>query len=336
MTKLNLPGAVAQAAAHTDMNVADNSAPVPRDDDHQRPAPADPDLSALTPQQRDQHHVRQLYAVVKHDGLNGVAAYVQRYPEAAKVVVKPNPATFIPKPPGYAAAVSQIVGGWLTEDGATERTNRQDVATLNAHVGGSRFNPNTYFSREFGERERERLAKVFAARGFALPADATTLSKVKKAAKAARAGTLPGAEAFGSIGTLSGGLMSIGGATFDVKPHGSHDCIRLNVNGDRVRLRVDAIREFLMLTGLLRDTGDTPFSSDVVSRRTGPQAQIGQDQPPAADSLPENWSRAATTAMTDPQSPGELVRDTLEMSFDELAAANAEAKARREYQKNTP
>ena len=335
-----LPSAVAEAAAQTDMNVPDSSAPVPHNGEH-RAAPAGPDLSSLTPQEVAKHHARQLYGVVRWDGLNGAAAYKEKHPEAAQVVVKAHAATFIPKPPGYDAAVSQIVGGWLTEDAAAERTNRQDVTTLNASVGGSRFNPNNHFSKPIGAQQRARLKQLFAARGFLLPVEADTLSKVKRAAKAARAGTLPGADAFGSIGTLANGLLSIGGASFAVERHGPHDCIRLPVNGDRVRIRVDAIREFLMLTGLLRDAGTTPSSTNVVSGRTGPQVQFEQENDPLADTLPENWSRSSTTTGAEDQSPGELdpgaaLISPLEQKIDSLIAAQRELERKREARLSFP
>ena len=62
-----------------------------------------------------------------------------------------------------------------------------------------------------------------------------------------------------------------------------------------------------MLTGLLRNAGATLSSSNVVSKRTGPQAQIGQEHDRLAETLPENWSTSATIGGAEDQSPGELV-----------------------------
>lgn len=309
--------AVASAAAHIDMNAADNREPAPQHCRQHTWSKLDAELAPLSPEEQDKVLARHLYGVLRWEGLNGQTAFVQRYPRAARLITDVAPRVSIPKPPGYTAAVTRMVGGWLSEVGAAERTNREDVTALNRSLGSGNFNPDNHMSRPLGGQVRNKISDLFAARGFTLPDAAKTLSQVKQAAKAALAGTLADATAFGSIGTVSGQTLNIGGQVFNIEPHNGHDSIRVTLNGKRVRLRLDALTEFLRQAGLLGEPCSTPIYTNVVRGRTGPKLENEQSEAAQPDTLPESWPQASTPPE---QSTVEPAPDPLEMTDSELAA----------------
>jgi len=211
----------------------------------------EPDLSKLSPDERRRHHVQAMREIRFNGSPADVRAYQARHPETAAYKVRSVVTVAAPKPAGYADAVAGMVGQWLSSAEALRQTNQADVAALNALFGGQRFNPANYLNRPVDKALLTRIAGLFDQRGHRLPADADTLAKIKKAAKAARAGTLPGATAFGGIGTLSGAVLTIGGEAFRIVPQHGHRYVRFYMAGKEARLRLDLLTTFLGQSGLL-------------------------------------------------------------------------------------
>ena len=282
----------------------------------------DPPPIGLTAAQLDGHHARNLHGIRNWQGQDGVNRYTDLYPEAGRIYSKATITVSVPKPPGYIDAVSRIVGGWLTDDSAAQQTNRLDVAALNADFGGRQFNPDNHFSKPVGAKLRTRLSTLFEQRGFILPETANTLSKVKQAAKAARAGKLRSARAYGTIGNLSDDLLTIGGKSFRVEQHQGHACLRLTLDGHRSRLRLDDVTEFLRSTGLLEAAQGSPSSSLTYGyKRTGHEPEIGCQKEGEATSLQRTGNEpTGRLALREPASHVRADTDPLELSAADLEA----------------
>ena len=83
-------------------------------------------------------------------------------------------------------------------------------------------------------------------------------------------------------------------------------------------MRLDALKEFLQVTGLSGQAGISPLSSNVVRRRTGPKVDLGHKTEALPDNLLENWPQEVSTA---PEPTGELAPDPLEMTAEALTEA---------------
>lgn len=286
---------------------------LPADLDH------NPDLSALSPGERLKFLRQAMVAAFHNGGWPAVRALRERYPAAAGLSLKVDAFAFQPKPKGYYDAVGKMVGTWLTDSAATQGSNRQDVAALSAELGGPP-RPGNELSKAMNKTTRDRCRAVFAAKGLTLPETAKTLSQVKAAARAARAIAQPEATPFGTIGAITGDTLAISGATFRIDRHG-HDYIRLTVNGQRQRLRLDALQEFLRQAGLLDfQPGDTPFTT-YGRGNIGPKAEMAANEGEAAEPVRETWPAAVTSPDT---LPGTLAHDpapTLSERITRLAAA---------------
>lgn len=288
----------------------------------------DPDLSALSADDRRRHHTRQLRSVALHQGIDGVNAYKARYPEAASIRIHSAPVAFSRKPKGYPAAISGLVEAWFESDDALGQSNRADVERLNDKLGAS-FNPANQFSKPLSASMLRKVQHVFAQRGARLDVrQATTMSKVRQAVKAAKAAGGSSAVPLGSWGIRSGDTLAVGGQSFAIEQHNGHECIRLPVNGSRIRLRLDALAEFLSLTGLApADPGGPPptlLYKSIVELAPNAKSRVGGD--PLADILPENWPQADYAPE---QSPGELAPDcptpTLSERIRAISAARCTA-----------
>lgn len=333
MTTNNPFAAVIVAAAHhTDMNAADNGEATSHPGARLADNAPKPNLSTVSPDGSPSRHIRGLRTAYLSDGPPGVREYKQRHPDAAGLAYLADVTVFRPKPPGYPDAVAQMVGGWLTSDDALSRTNRLDVEAINAMFGGRRFNPNNHLNKHVGKELKERLRGLFAQRGHILPKSADTLSKVKKAAKAAKAGTLLDASAFGTIGTLAGDRLIIGEASFRInRVHQGHDYVRLNYGGSTVRIRLEYLTEFLRQSGLLGlDTQKHPLYSTSRVGELGMAAAIegnlpgelgmGRDPLELDYPKPDNLTRELGMGVTtEGNLPGELGMDANEAKPPSLA-----------------
>lgn len=288
----------------------------------------DPDLSALSADDRRRHHTRQLRSVALHQGIDGVNAYKVRHPEAASIRIHSAPVAYIRKPSGYSAAISGLVEAWFQSDDALGQSNRADVERLNDKFGTS-LNPSNQFSKPLSAPILRKLQDVFAQRGAHLDVrQVTTMSKVRQAVKAAKAVAGASAVPLGSWGTRTGDTVTVGGQTFAIEQHNGRECIRLLVNGSRMRLRLDALAEFLSLTGLApADPGGPP--PILLYKSIGelaPNAKSGVESDPLADILPENRPQAEYAPE---QSPGELAPDcptpTLSERIRAISAARCTA-----------
>ena len=210
-----------------------------------------PDISRFTPDERRKALAEAMREIRFHGSPADVREFQEQYPETKDWLTKSTVTVSVPKPPGFYDAIDRMVGGWLTSPDALRQTNRADVEALNANFGGKRFNPANFLNRTLTAWQRERIGGLFEQRGYRLPDAATSLAKVKHAAKAAQAGTLPDATAFGTIGTLAGGKLTIGGKAFSVVTSLGHDYVRFHCGGKEARFRLDLLTDFLRQCGLL-------------------------------------------------------------------------------------
>jgi hypothetical protein len=197
------------------------------------------------PAERLKHHRKAIAATAFNQGMDGVKDYKDRHPEAAPIKVQMNTVAYAAKPKGYADYLATLVDTWIADPATLASSNTADVTALNAHFGGTRFNPANHFSKAISGRLRAKLAAVFEQRGHALaPDDAATLSKVKAAAKACALRDTA-RRPFGKLGTISGNRLTIGTRSFPVEKHNGHDCARVTIGGARYRLRLDALEAIL-------------------------------------------------------------------------------------------
>lgn len=314
---------------------------IPADASHE------PDLSNLSPDERRRHHVKAMRAIRFNGSPEDVRAYQARYPETASYKARSIVTVAVPKPAGYADAVVSMVGRWLASDDALRQTNQADVAALNARFGGQRFNPANFLNRPVGKPMLERLRALFEQHGQRLPAEADTLAKIKKAAKAARAGNLPDAAAFGSIGTLAGETLTIGSQSFRLVAQHGHQYVRFYTGGKEARLRLDVLTAFLGQSGLLggsrgnpsfssiREEGETVTgraSASILPGETGTDGSAPAPDRQSAESLPGETGtdgghlslseRIARLTAAPASSPPDQTSgsDPLEMSAADLAA----------------
>jgi hypothetical protein len=158
-----------------------------------------------------------------------------------------------------------------------------------------KFNPNNHFTKPLSATLIGRLAEVFAKHGVHLDTDkAISMSKVRAAVKAAK-GRKSAGISFGGIGHIAGGRLIVGNQRIRIEEHNGHSCVRMTVGDSRVRLRLDALAEFMALIGL----EGFPALYSSIENRTGelaPGAQKAVEADPLNDDLPENR----------PQSPGEI------------------------------
>lgn len=283
----------------------------------------EPSLSRLTPDDRRKHHLQAIRQIRFNGSPADVRAYQERHPETAGYRARSIVMVSAPKPPGYNDAVASMVGGWLTSDQARRKSNTADVTALNSALGGGeRFNPANYLNRPLGPALRKRVAGLFAQRGCYLPADANTLAKVKKAAKAAALGDCPDATAFGSIGTLTDGILTIGGKAFRVVEQNGKEHVRFYRDGTDARLRLDLLTEFLSQSGLLdADRGNPSLLLFTREGESGSDAALAPVRPVESGSDATTEPQPAPCAPSRPVESGSggAAVDPLELTPEELA-----------------
>ncbi|MDZ4307179.1 hypothetical protein [Allopontixanthobacter sp.] len=210
------------------------------------------DLASLTLAERMKHHQRQLRSITLYHGISGANAYKARFHEAVPLLIHSAPVAYRRKPKGYPAALANMVNEWFDSETAVAQSNRADVGRLNCKLGSS-FNPANHFSKPLPAALLRKLAELFSQRGAHLDVrQAKTISSVRKAVKAAKVVAGGAAVPMGAWGTRSGGMLAIGCHSFAIEQHNGHECIRLTVEGSRPRIRLDALGEFLSLTGLVQ------------------------------------------------------------------------------------
>lgn len=283
----------------------------------------EPDLSRLNPDDRRKHHLKALREIRFYGSPADVRAYQARYPETAGYMARSIVTVSAPKPPGYNDAIASMVGGWIVSEEARSNSNTADVAALNATFGGEQFNPANFLNRPLGASLRKRVADLFTQRGCHLPAAANTLAKVKKAAKAAAAGASPDATAFGSIGTLASGTLTIGGKAFRIVEQHGKEHVRFYRHGTDARLRLDLLTEFLRQSGLLDAGGENP--SLLLFTIEGESGSGAAPAPVRPGETGTDTSEQPQTITCPESRPGETGSDSpavdpLEMTPDELAA----------------
>lgn len=205
----------------------------------------DVDLSGMTPGQRQRHHTQELRSIAFYRGKDGADAYRKRHPDAQSIRLNLNALAYAPKPTGYGAAVESMVSHWFDSDTALAATNKADVERLNARLETDRFDPGSHFSKPMSPALRKRVAAIYERRGATLSPSVKTLSAAKRAVRAFKAGSLPGAMAIGSVGRRTGDALAIGQRTFPIVRHGDRDCIRVTAGGKTQRVTLDIIEAIL-------------------------------------------------------------------------------------------
>ncbi len=262
-------------------------------------------LADLSPTERLKRHQRALRSVALHQGIDGVQAYKARFPEAAALRIHSAPVAYKPKPAGYSAAIVDLVRRWFDDAGALGITNRADVEGLNKLLGTT-YNPANHFSKPLPASVLRKLAALFTDRGATLDIrQIRTLSQVRKAVRAVRAGDSTGAVPMGRWGSREGDTLVVNGHAFAIERHNGHDCIRLTVDGPRLRLRMDALAEFLSQTGLA-PASLPPITTTCSIGELAPDPLEAPSSTPSYGYLPENWPHSERTQ---PPAPGELVPD---------------------------
>lgn len=273
-----------------------------------------PDIAGLPPDARRAHHRRALQSIAFHRGIDGVAEYKLAHPDAAPIRVNMSAVAYAPKPRGYADAMADTVTEWFRSEAALAASNRADVDRLNSHFGQGRFHADTHFSKPLPASLRQRIAKVFQDAGATLPPAAQTMSAVRQAVRAFKAQSLSGARPFGSIGTRTDDMLTIGGQSYAISTNGKRECIRFRLNGEVRRLYLDDV---LAIANLLAAPSETPAITYYVSN-------IGEcDYSP--ETVPHDPLRGVEIGECD-YSPGDCDY-SLSERIRRLAAANRQAPA---------
>lgn len=238
------------------------------------------------------YHTKRLRVICYVDGIDGVRRYKTKFPEANIIQVRATTFAFQPKPQGYGDHLCRLVDNWFQSDTALAETNRADVDRLNDAMHPRRFNPDNHFTKPLSPNLAEKLADVFAKHDAHLDTDKPlSMSKVRAAVKATK-GKRSAGRPFCGVGHIAGDQLIVGVESFRIEEHNGHDCIRIMVNGSRVRLRLDALAGFI---GLVELGGDFSLSSSI-ENRTGEPAPSSATDPkpdPLTDILPKNWPQPA-------------------------------------------
>ena len=211
-----------------------------------------PDTASMTPAERREHHRRELQNIGYCEGTEGIARYRKQHPDAAGIQVKMQSIGYVPKPKGYAECLTQMASHWLDSIIALASTNAADVRRLNVRLGSS-FPEASHFSKPLPGYILTAIAEACADRGVALHKAANSMGKIRKAIRAGTAKTTPGATPIAGLGHRNGSTLTSGSENFAIERHHEHDCIRVMVDGQRVRLRLDALAAFVSMTGLGHD-----------------------------------------------------------------------------------
>jgi len=253
---------------------------------------------------RMKYHRKRLPGIQHEYGSSGVSQYRARFPEANKVLLKPQwPVAFEPKPKGYDAFLCKMVDTWFISERYLHESNRDAVERLNIAMAPARFNPNNHFSKPLSDGRIKKLAEIFTKHGAHLDTSKPmSMSQVREAVKVAKAGQSAGTP-FANVGHVIGSQLVVGIQRFTIIQHNGHACIRLMVNGARVRLRLDALADFIGVTGL----GMLPqITSNVVMGELAPNAEIDVPDPLAGIAAEQSPGELAPNDGSPQKSPGEL------------------------------
>lgn len=227
---------------------------------------------------RMSRHTKRLRVIQYVSGIEGVAAYKAKYPEAKSIQTRASTIAFQPKPEGYADFLCGQVDAWFISDVALAETNRAAVERLNRAVHPRRFNPDNHFSKPLSGTLLSKMADVFAKHGCHLDTSKPlSMAKVRAAVKAAK-GKRSAGRPFGSIGRIADGQLIIGDQSFTIQRNGNRECIRPTINASKRRLYLDEMEWMLSLYPSYEiRIGDRDYSAE-----TAPEADR------LADILPEN------------------------------------------------
>jgi hypothetical protein len=234
------------------------------------------DLSKMNYNDRMKHHTRQLNTIARYDGLNGVQAYQARYPETASLRMEGRHIIYAPKPSGYMAAITGMVGLWFDSAIALAATNRADVERLNSKLGTA-YDPDRFFSRKLTPSIRKRLEEIFDKRGAVLPEGAASITAVRQAVKAYRAGTGSNVKPFGKVATRTPRTLTIGTRAFAIETHNGREGIRLTVDSKRERVSLTAIKELLSGLETEGNRNEPRPSMYIHTRELAPNPETGQE-----------------------------------------------------------
>lgn len=266
------------------------------------------------------YHVKRIRLIQFSEGIDGVRRYKDKWPEAGSIQVKASAVAFQQKPKGYDDALCSLVRLWFASDLAIAETNRATIARLNERLQ-SNFDPDRHFSVPLSAKRLDKIAAIFSEHGAHLDTRRVqTMSEVRAAVKAARGLAVPG-RSFARIGRIAEGQLVCGNQVFRIEQHSGHDCIRVPVNGSRVRLRLDALAEFISAVGLVSGGGigyPPEYLLSVAIREPAPNAETGTADPlpdPLSDHPAEELAPTVEAASSDPLAEPALV----EKSPEELA-----------------
>lgn len=293
----------------------------------------DIDLSKMNYNDRMKHHTKQLRTILFLHGIEGARAYKEKYPEAKSIWIDIKTNASQPKPKGYAAALLNIVDGWLQSDTALTATNRADVERLNSKLETDRFNPSTHFSKPLSPPIRNKIAAIMEAHGARLPASAESMSAVRKAIQAFKANGQSEAQPFAAIGSRTGDSITLGNRKFRIEDYRGRACIRVTTGGVTQRLYLETIEA--LLSGFSESQpGDNLSSSivytigELVSAPKSDAVTVNLDNPetsspgdidlptPADEPAPSLYDRIARLAANNraaPIMPADNGRDILEL-----------------------
>jgi hypothetical protein len=171
------------------------------------------------------------------------------------------------------------------------------VARLNEKLGAA-FNPDTAFSKPLSGSVLRKLQELFAERGVRLDTrQVTTLSKVRRAVKAARLQGGGGAVPFAPHASRRGKDLLVGTSNFRIEQYRDRECIRVTADGATQRLYLPTV--VALLAGLPGETAPTRPSDPL------PQRGIGELVSSVSEPLEKGNPPSPETS-----SPGELEADT--------------------------
>lgn len=220
--------------------------------------------------ERMKQHRKNLRGIAFYQGLDGVAQYKAEYPEAAPIRVDLNAIAYTAKPKGYDAYLSSLAERWLLNGTAIGSSNAEDVKQLNERFATS-FPPSKHFSEPLSKGRLNKIKAAFAHRGVPLDIKhSNTMSKVRSAAKAARAQQNPDRH-LAKVGVIADNILVMGGQPFRVERNGDRECIRVLIGGKRRRLYLE---ELVWIADRL--VGADPLDTTTV-RSMGDMAYSGSD-----------------------------------------------------------
>lgn len=211
--------------------------------------------------QRMKQHRKNLRSVAFHQGIDGVAQYKMRFPEAASIRIDVSTLAYSPKPAGYDDYLVALAERWLESSIAAAASNQSDVERLNERFGTT-FPPGKHFSEPLSMGRRKKIKAMFAKHAIPLDIDqAETMSKVRNLAKAAKVLQSP-QRRVGKVGVINGATLVMGNQTFAIERNGNRDCIRVSINGKRRRFYLD---ELEWLADILVSGGADPLVTTTIS-----------------------------------------------------------------------